>query len=276
VLDRNRPLLKGAEWCAYKEEGGQPLEAYIFRPPTPEETPGAAMVFFASSLWDQAQISQFAPHCLYFASRGITCVLAEYRTAAKHQATPEHAMEDARDAILWLRLNAEELKVAPDKIVAAGGSAGAHAAIAAALWPAPEKKGMVPPASPNALVLFNPVLDTTRKEFEQQKFPTPAAAKAASPLHHLRKYLPPTLVLHGTADRAQPFANSKKFLSKMKWRGNICQLVPFEGEGHGFFNLNVDARLYEICLNEIDRFLVDLGWLPPAPEITDTARLATH
>ncbi len=232
------------------------------------------MVFFASSLWDQALISQFAPHCLYFSSRGVTCILAEYRTSSKHHCRPEHGMEDARDALAWVRLNAGELSVDRNRIAAAGGSAGGQLALSAALWPTPPK-GEFNEEGPNALILFNPVLDTTRKGIEAEKFEDAAAAKAASPMHHLRKKLPPTLILHGTQDRAQPFTNSKKFQSKMKWRGNVCELVPFEGEGHGFFNFNVDARLYEICLNEMDRFLQTHGWVAPAPEITESVRLAS-
>jgi acetyl esterase len=276
VLDRNRQLLNEADHHLYKVVGPLSLEAYIYHglATVAGTEPTAAMIFFAGSNWDQAQISQFAPHCMYFASRGVTSILAEYRTSHRHQGSPEEAMEDARDAVAWIRMNAEALNVDPKRIVTVGASAGGHIAMASAMWPVPAKKALPLDTAPNAVVLFNPILDTTRKGFEQAKFADPVAAKTASPIHHLRKGLPPTLILHGTNDRAVPFMTSKKFQGKMKWKNNECTLVPFEGQGHGFFNFNVDARLYELSLNEIDRFLVNLGWTKPAPEITDTVRLA--
>jgi acetyl esterase/lipase len=277
MLDRNRVLLKHAQKHCYKLAGDEELNAYVFTPASvsaeiTQKPDAAAIVFFSSSHWDAYLISQFAPHCLYLASRGMVTVLAEYRVSSRGNARPTDAMDDARDALAWLRLNAANLGIHPDKIVAAGASGGGHLAISTALFPAPEEKPVA--TTPNAVLLFNPILDTTRKEIEAQKFPNAKAAKAASPIHHLRRKLPPTLILHGTADRAVPFEISKKFARKMRWRSNKCVLSNFDGQGHGFFNFNVDARLYEICLNEVDRFLVELGFLDPTPEITETVRLA--
>ena len=46
----------------------------------------------------------------------------------------------------------------------------------------------------------------------------------------------------------------------MKKAGNRCELVGYEGQAHGFFN---SAR-YAETLAEADKFLVSLGYLPPA------------
>ncbi|NIQ76054.1 MAG: prolyl oligopeptidase family serine peptidase, partial [Nitrospinaceae bacterium] len=56
------------------------------------------------------------------------------------------------------------------------------------------------------------------------------------PCHHVRPGLPPTLVFHGTADKTVPFENAERFTRLMNESGNICELVPFEGRNHGFFN----------------------------------------
>jgi hypothetical protein len=41
---------------------------------------------------------QFAPHCVYFASRGMMTMAFDYRVAARHQAGPLEAIADARSA----------------------------------------------------------------------------------------------------------------------------------------------------------------------------------
>ena len=51
-----------------------------------------------------------------------------------------------------------------------------------------------------------------------------------------------------------------RFRKKNWWRRNVCQLLPYEGHGHGFFNFNFDVRLYEHTLNDLDRFLVACGF----------------
>jgi len=69
----------------------------------------------------------------------------------------------------------------PGKIVGIGGSGGAHAIASAA---PPRRQGLrraredasINPA-PNALVLFNPVLDTSKSGFGLDRFPTPGDAK---------------------------------------------------------------------------------------------------
>jgi acetyl esterase/lipase len=186
-------------------------------------------------------------------------------------------MGDARSAIRWMRMNAEALGIDPEKIVAAGGSAGAQIALAAAMLDGFDDEGDDASIScqPNALLLYNPILDTTRKGVELEKFTDKKQAKAASPLHHCRKGLPPMMIFHGTADRVVPYETSRKFVRKLRWRGNDCRLTTYEGCGHGFFNFNVDAGLYELTLNAADAFLVERGFLAK-PEHDTEPRLANY
>jgi dipeptidyl aminopeptidase/acylaminoacyl peptidase len=76
--------------------------------------------------------------------------------------------------------------------------------------------------------------------------------------HHDGEHTPPTLILHGTADTTVPYATAVAFESEMKSGGRPCQLVGYDGAGHGFFNRGED---YTRTLAEADAFLVDLGWI---------------
>jgi acetyl esterase len=227
------------------------------------------MACFFSSGWDHGQVSQFAPHCVYFASRGMITVAFEYRVQQKHGTGPLEAIEDVRDAMLWLRMNAEPLGINPNQIVALGGSGGAHAIASIAMLAPPLKRGEALPdihPQPNALILFNPVLDTSKHGFGLERFPDAASAKQHNLIRAIRKELPPSLLLHGTADRVVPFVGSYDFARKARRKKNICRLIEFEGAGHGFFNFNVSFERYEASLMAIDEFLIELGILVADPE----------
>lgn len=271
AIDRNRELLKLAQEETYKFIGEEKLNAYFWHP-DPEKTgpltrPVAA--FFFSSGWDHGQISQFAPHCVYFASRGMVCVAFEYRVSSKHGTGPLEAIQDAADALRWLRMNAAELNINPNQIVGIGGSGGAYAVAANALLAPPLKRKEVLPEIhpiPNALVLFNPVLDTSRDGFGLERFPDAATSKKHNLMRFIRKLLPPTLIMHGTADRVVPFDNSFVYAKKASRKKNICRLIEFEGSGHGFFNFNVSFERYEATLIAMDEFFISLGLLQPDPD----------
>lgn len=269
-IDRNRELLKSAHEETYKVVGDVSLSAYIWEP-SPDKAPPypkSVAAFFFSSGWDHGQITQFAPHCVYFASRGMMTIAFDYRVSTKHGTGPLEVMADARSAIRWIRLNAAELGINPGKIVAAGGSGGAHAITSAAML-----KGYDDPADdlsisavPNALVLFNPVLDVYSKHgFGTDRFPDAKAAKNADLIRAIAKGMPPMLVMHGTADRVVPFDGSYTFAKKMGRKKNKCRLIEFEKQGHGFFNFNLSFEMYEATLMAMDEFLVELGFIESDP-----------
>ena len=74
-------------------------------------------------------------------------------------------------------------------------------------------------AKPNALVLFNPAVDTSRdspgltERFGKR-------GREASPAQHVIPGLPPILILHGKADATVPFADVEQFCAAATERGN--------------------------------------------------------
>jgi len=269
-LDRNRELLKTAREEIYKTVGDTHLPVYIWEPPA-EKTPPypkSVAAFFFSSGWDNGQVAQFAPHCVYLASRGMMTMAFDYRVANRQRGGPLEAIADAKSAIRWIRMNAVELGINPGKIAGIGGSGGAHAMTSAAMlqgFDDPNEASDINPA-PNALVLFNPVLDTSKKGFGLERFPDAGVAKEANLIRAINKGLPPMLIMHGTADRVVPFGGSYEFARKSSKKKNFCRLIEFEGQGHGFFNFNLSFDMYEATLMAVDEFLVELGFIEPDPE----------
>ena len=233
----------------YRVTGETSLQLHIYLPTGPHT--GAAIIFFYGGGWQNGDIEQFAPQSRYFSERGLTAVCAEYRVANQHGTTPFDALEDAVAALEWLQARADDFNFAPERLIAAGGSAGGHLALCAALF------GRV---QSGALVLFNPVLDTSETGFGFELFS--GRGLELSPLHHVRKGLPPTLVLQGAADTTTPLATAQQFCEAMRAAGNHCEVESYSGEGHGFFNSGRgDGRSFDATLRRSETFLETLGYL---------------
>jgi len=247
----------GATAYIYKTAGANQLRLHVFQ--TKRTAPNPAIVFFFGGAWMQGEVTQFAPQARHLAQRGMVAVLADYRVLNRHGTTPFDAMADARSALRWVRSHATQLGVDPDRIVAAGGSSGGHIALSAAVFDTFAEAGedTTVSAKPNALVLFNPAVDTSQNRLFGDR------GRDGSPLHHLRNGLPPTLILHGKADMTVPYAQVDQFCSDAQALGNQCRLVGYDGAPHGFFNpRRGDDKWYRETLLEADRFLTSLGYLP--------------
>ena len=273
------PVMPGAHTEAYKTIGSTNLQLYIFTPkdlaPTNRRP---AIVFFFGGGWTSGSPQQFEKQCQYFASRGMVAITADYRVASRQRAKPVQCVADAKSAIRWVRKNAARLGVDPNRIVAAGGSAGGHLAGCIAVVPGLDEPGEDTSVSavPNAAVLFNPALllapldgqdfgglssrlTAERLGIEPQKI---------SPAHQVKAGAPPIIIFHGKADTTVPFGTSEAFANKMKAAGNRCDLVGFPGESHGFFNYGRgDNHYFTETLKEADQFLASLGYLSGPPQV---------
>lgn len=249
---------------AYKMVDGPPLSLRMFRlEATAGEPLRPAIVFFFGGGWRVGALAQFEPQCRHLARGGWIAFAAAYRIRSVYGTSPLEAMADARSAIRWIRAHSQELGVDPARIVAAGGSAGGHIAVCSALIQTAAEPGedAGTPAAPDALVLFNPVLDTTEMPLARELLGS--RAQEASPLHHVAPAAPPTIIFHGTADVVVPFDQAVAFTERMRAMGNRCELVPFQGAGHGFFNLGRgEGSAYRDTLARTEAFLAALGMGP--------------
>lgn len=252
----------------YKSVEGTILKLHVFKPEGWKATDKRpAIVFFFGGGWVGGSPTQFYQQAEALSKRGMVAFSAEYRVSSRNKTTPLECVKDAKSAIRWVREHAADLGVDPDKIVAAGGSAGGHIAACTGVIENHEEAGenLKVSSVPNALILFNPVLDTTATGYGAKNF-KPGQKTQLSPCHHVRKIIVPTIVFHGTADMTVPFENSERFTRLMKDSGNDCVLVPFEGKDHGFFNGTFfrpksDGKDYDLTMQRSIEFLTTNGYL---------------
>ncbi|HVW37050.1 MAG TPA: alpha/beta hydrolase, partial [Pirellulales bacterium] len=196
------------------------------------------------------------------AARGMVAARADYRVKSRHDVTPKECVEDAKSAVRWLRANAAKLGIDPERIVAAGGSAGGHIAACTALAPALNAEGEDANISsrPNALVLFNPVLrfDGVSQLMERIGGDV-ELGKAISPTLHLAKGSPPALLMFGDADRL--LAQAKEFMAASEKLGHRAEIFIAPDQPHSFFNR---PPWREKTTARMDEFLTAIGYLPAA------------
>jgi len=225
-----------------------------------------AIVFFFGGGWRTGSYQQFAAQAEYFASRGLVTAAADYRIFTKHHTTPDKAVEDAKAAMRGVRSHARELGVDPNKIIAAGGSAGGHLAAATALledFDAAEDDAKVS-CRPSALVLYNPVLNLTglseRAFFKESDHSD--LKKKLSPTLYLSSDTPPAILFYGGDDKF--LAQGKEYAAKAKELGVRADLYVAPDMPHGFFNR---PPWTAVTVQRADEFLKSLGYLKGAPTL---------
>ena len=252
----------------YKTIGDVTLAVDIFVPNNHQASDRRpAALFFFGGGWSSGSMSQFAPHARYLASRGMVGMVADYRVSSRHKATPFESVKDAKSAVRWLRSNALRLGVDPNRIAVGGGSAGGPLAAATATIEALNEASddLSVSAVPNALLLFNPVYDNGPGGFGHKQFQD--RYPEISPIHNIRRGMPPAVVFLGTRDALIPVATGRLFQEKMRGVGSRSELFLYEGQSHGFFNESSSPKHYYETVLETDRFLTSLGFLSGKPTI---------
>ncbi len=80
-------------------------------------------------------------------------------------------------------------------------------------------------------------------------------------MQHVRRGLPPTLILNGKADRTTSYSIEQRYCRAAEAMGGDCRVTGHEGADHRFFNRYVEGgRWYRPKLLEVDRFLTRIGY----------------
>jgi acetyl esterase/lipase len=251
---------KGHTIIPYKTVGGFSLDAHIFFPGKHDKQHRPAIVLFHGGSWSQGKPEWVFGSAKRYASKGLVAIAIEYRLYDRHGSTPRECISDAKSALRWVRKNAVQLGVDPNKIIASGFSAGGHLVACAAML------GILDDADedttistvPNATIFssscFDPTLDPWFvKEVEQQYEP-----REVSPNHNVRSGLPPSLVIHGTEDRMCPFRTAEEFAERMRNAGNRCELHRLQGATHFYF---FEKKYRDEAIQSEEKFLASLGFL---------------
>lgn len=245
------------------------LKAYVFSPsPEKKSKTRPAIAIFHGGGWHIGSPEWTFSQARYFTKKGMVAVGVQYRLSDKNKITPLEAMADARAAIRWMRSNATDLGISTDSIAAFGWSAGAHLAVCSSIFDDSSEVRSVS-CIPNALILMSPAVSLEGDKWVQQLLGTKANAKDISPSEHVRKRMPPTIILQGRTDTVTPLPGVQLFTDRMRDAGNRCELEVYDGVGHLFTPSsepddgwpNPDPEVQAAAFRKIDEFLLSLGYI---------------
>jgi acetyl esterase/lipase len=224
------------------------------------EGPFPAIVFIHGGAWHAGSRQSYNYFVRKAAEKGYVAVTISYRLMKFDQSKKENTtaaptfpaqIHDAKAAVRWLRANAQNYHVDPDRIGVTGGSAGGHLALLVGLAGTDDKlegegENLDVSSCVQAVVnMFGPTEMVTEYEGSSVAWvmplflggkpnEVPEQYKAASPVTYVSKDDPPVLTLHGDKDKLVPIQQAKLLDEKMKAVGVPHTLKIFEGHGHGF------------------------------------------
>ena len=234
----------------YGHKDGLALTFDVLKPKT--KANGAAVIFMVSGGW----VSTYAPPerevelFKDLLDKGFTVIPVRHGSSPKY-FIPE-IVADVRRAVRFIRYNAKQWGVDPDRLGVFGGSAGGHlslvigtasdngdpnakedfmkvsdrvASVVAYFPPVdlrPLARGVNPPSTGGVLDRY-PALN-----FDKAKAPD------YSPIVHVSPDDPPTLLIHGDKDDLVPISNSKTIYEAFQKNHVKTDFITIPGAGHGF------------------------------------------
>jgi acetyl esterase/lipase len=256
-------VLKGMEFA--RPEGATPLLLDLY---LPAEAPAGrgfpAVVHFHGGGWRTGERSSLGPAVdglglspiEQLVNAGFIVASADYRLSTA--ATFPAQLLDAKAAVRWLRAHAAEYNVDPERIFAWGDSAGGHlaslvgltagakefqagaagngtddaVAAVAAWYPPTDLNRMGGQARPDAVARADDPGSREALLIGAQPADAPDKAAAASPITYVHAAAPPFLLVHGTADRFVPAAQSATFAAALEGAGAAVELLLIEDADH--------------------------------------------
>ncbi|MEM6819097.1 MAG: alpha/beta hydrolase [Pseudomonadota bacterium] len=214
----------------YKSIGDVDLELHIYAPEMDrdDQTLKPAMVWLHGGGWFFGSWGWCGP-CQFYKDRGMVVAQVEYRTRGRHATNIRDAFEDALDAIAWLRRNADQYGIDPERIGVSGFSAGAHLSLAAA--------GLAPSdaqSKPDIAVAFSGCADLTIDPYIVRMAGGMKEAAALSPVNAEPKAWPPLYMANATRDSDCNYEAALQFSEKAKAQGAEITFLTQENAGHFF------------------------------------------
>lgn len=261
----------------YVGYGGRELKMTLRSPKDNGSGLRPAVVLIHGGAWFSGTRHQLHWYGKRLAENGYVTAAISYRMMPRYPFP--HCLHDAKSAVRWLRLHAQEYRIDPARIAVLGNSAGGHlASMLATTRPADGLEGTGNPGVSSAVqaaVVMYGVSDLAyyrdpkgyigfggiSRAFVQSfvgKDPTgtkdPYAA--ASPLTYASRDTCPMLFIHGTKDHFVPYAQSLAFCEKLRRLGVPTRLitVPY-GHAFDFFHPRARANVFVEILSFLNEHL---------------------
>lgn len=240
----------------------RPLKMTLLVPRTQEAKP--AIVYYPGGGFTSANHEKFIEMRMALAKAGFVVAAAEYRTVPDRYPA---LINDAKAAVRYLRAHARKFGIDPQRIGVIGDSAGGYVAqmmgttngekqfdtgdftevssdVQAAVtiygisnlmnigegYPEAIQEVHKSPAVTEALLIHGSAFADFAGE---SILSDPQKSLEASPIGHIKRGMPPFLIMHGSADKLVSPIQSEQLYRALTEKGNQADYIEVEGAGHG-------------------------------------------
>ena len=262
---QDKPKFTRTEDVIYGRKFGTALTFDVIKPEKPN---GYGVIFCVSGGFFSSHEAISPGYYRELLSRGYT-VFAVVHGSQPRFIIPE-IEQDMHRAVRFIRHNAAQYGVNPDKLGITGGSAGGHLSLTMGTQGGPGKADAKDPvdresSAVQAVACFYPPTDFLNwskpdedwMDFERTRQFEPAfgpksktretrqeLGKEISPINFITSHMAPTLILHGDSDKLVPIYQAQMFEKKCKEAGAPFKLVVKEGADHGWAGIDKDLALF--------------------------------
>jgi acetyl esterase/lipase/outer membrane protein assembly factor BamB len=261
------PAFTRTEDVIYGRKPGLALTMDVFRPK--QHANGATVIWCISGGWFSDHRFIEPGYIAEFLKRGYTVFAVVHGSQPKY--TIPEILGDMHRAVRFIRYHAKDYHIDPDRIGITGGSAGGHLSLMQGTAGDPGNPKAADPvdrtsSSVQAVACFFPPTDFLNygkkgeialgcgilkdfrapfdfKEYDQrthafERITDPGKileiGRQISPVYHVKAGNPPTLIMHGDADKLVPIQQAELIIDKLKKAGVPAKLVVKKGAGHGW------------------------------------------
>ena len=260
------PDVQRSDGVVYGQRNSKPLMLDVVRPAQPN---GLGVVLVASGGWKSGKAGSVPVWIMApLLRRGYTIIPVYH--VSQPEATVMDIIEDVHRGVRFVRHHAQEYGIDPDRIGITGGSAGGHLSLMLATRGGSGPGEAQDPidresSAVQAVAIFYPVTDLLNlgnstenpgdggppKSFVKAFGPEATSMSAwkeigrqCSPIYHITKDLPPTLIYHGDADTLVTLEQSERFRDRALKLGNNVKIVVHPGGRHGWLTMIWDLRKF--------------------------------
>lgn len=251
----------------YANMNGNSLKLQILVPRTrnhPDDLRYPMFLFVQGSAWHKQNVYFGIPQLSKIAERGYVTAIIQYRGSDVDQFPAP--IIDARNAVRFMKVHADEYHADPEKIILAGCSSGGHTAVYASFFDEPDDSQF-----PDVNADVNGVVDYYGSVSVMAADSNPTTVNHCEPdspegleMGHVNlnehpelkqklsvecnihedTNIPPVLILHGTKDRTVNTSGSTVLYETLKKNGKEAEYVLIRGADHGggeFWSEEVNA-----------------------------------
>lgn len=250
----------------YAERSGEKQQLQILMPDTfGHDQRFPLVVFVQGSAFHRQHVFQHLSQMIRLVEHGYVVAMVEYRPS---EIAPFPAQtEDAKTAVRFMRMHAQEYHVDPDHVAMFGDSSGGHTVLMAGITAdheldtdlykeySPAVNCIVDWYGPTDIAAMNEYPST--QDHVQPDSPegfligrknvveNPDAADPTVIMNHLSKdrKIPPILIMHGSRDHLVNFNQSCRLYEKLKELGKSVEMYKLAGAYHAFNGFNCDEAL---------------------------------